>query len=76
MPGAVYDLAGAIGAPRSLAAIGMSERDLDEAAGLIVEAAPHNPRPVTQAAMRSLLADAFAGRRPTQTSRAERPVTA
>jgi maleylacetate reductase len=76
VPGAVYDLAVAIGAARSLAAIGMAEADLDEAAGLIVEATPHNPRPVTEAAMRSLLADAFAGRRPAQVSPLERAVTA
>jgi maleylacetate reductase len=75
VPRAVYDLARAIGAPRSLAAIGMAESDLDEAARLIVEAAPRNPRPVTEEAMRSLLADAFAGRRPALAAQAEQALT-
>lgn len=37
---------------------------LDEAADLIVEAIPGNPKPVDVPAIRALLADAFEGRRP------------
>jgi maleylacetate reductase len=62
--GAIYDLGRAIGAPADLAAIGMPADRLDEAAELIVEAARSGPIPVTTAAARALLADAYAGRRP------------
>ncbi|HUG49073.1 MAG TPA: maleylacetate reductase [Candidatus Limnocylindria bacterium] len=71
VPGAVYELAHAIGAPTSLAAIGMAYEDLDEAADLIVAAAPTNPRPVTRPAIRALLQDAFDGNRPVAISNAE-----
>jgi alcohol dehydrogenase class IV len=64
VPGAVFDLARSIGAPRSLAEIGMPAERLDEAARLIVEAVTTNPRPVDEPAMRTLLEDAFEGRRP------------
>jgi alcohol dehydrogenase class IV len=63
VPAAVFDLAVTIGAPTALAAIGMRADRLDEAARLIVEAVPSNPRPVDEAAIRGLLADAFEGRR-------------
>ena len=64
VPAAVYDLAVSLGAPTSLAAIGMREADLDAATRLIVAAAPRNPRPVTEPAIRALLMEAFRGRRP------------
>jgi alcohol dehydrogenase class IV len=63
VPAAVFDLAVTIEAPTSLAAIGMPADRLDEAARLIVEAVPGNPRPVDEAAVRGLLADAYEGRR-------------
>ena len=63
VPAAIYDLAVDIGAPTSLAAIGMPAERLDEAARLIVEAVPANPRPIDEPAIRGLLADAFEGRR-------------
>jgi alcohol dehydrogenase class IV len=72
VPSAVFDLATSIGAPTSLSAIGMSASDLDQAARLVAEAAPRNPRPVTQPQMRSLLADAFEGRRPSLGATVER----
>jgi maleylacetate reductase len=62
--GAIYDLGRAVGAPADLASIGMPGDRLDEAAELIVEAARGASIPVTAAAMRALLADAYAGRRP------------
>ncbi len=61
VPGAVFDLARMIGAPRSLAEIGMPMDRLDEAARLIVEAVPNNPRPVDEPAIRSLLVEAYRG---------------
>jgi maleylacetate reductase len=64
VPGAVFDLTVAIGAPTSLEAIGMRESDIPEAARRIAEAAPRNPRPVTEPEMRTLLTNAYHGRRP------------
>jgi maleylacetate reductase len=64
VPGAVYDLARAMGAPASLAAIGMPEDGIAEAARQIAAARPRNPRPVTEDAMLAVLRDAWAGRRP------------
>jgi alcohol dehydrogenase class IV len=63
VPAAVFDLAVAIDAPTSLASIGMPADQLDEAARLIVEAVPGNPRPVDEPSVRGLLADAYEGRR-------------
>jgi alcohol dehydrogenase class IV len=61
----LYDLAEKIGAPTALKDIGMKEEDIDEAVGLILEAAPEdNPRPVDEAGVRGILEDAYAGRRP------------
>ncbi|MCY1220280.1 Maleylacetate reductase [compost metagenome] len=63
-PGGVHDLALRHGAPTSLAELGMTPADLDRAAD-IASANPYwNPRPVTRAALRELLQDAFDGRRP------------
>lgn len=64
VPGAVYDLATAIGAPTSLQQVGMPADRLDEAAGLIAAAVPNYILPVTRQVMRQLLGDAFSGRRP------------
>ena len=76
VPAAVFDLAVRIGAPTSLAAIGMDADDLDEAARLIVEAIPRNPQPVTFPTIRALLDDAFEGRRPSLDRTAKRTVPA
>jgi maleylacetate reductase len=61
---ALHDLAASVGAPLSLALLGLRERDLDRAAELAVHSPYDNPRPVERAGIRALLADAFHGRRP------------
>jgi maleylacetate reductase len=61
---ALYDLARALGAPSSLRALGMKEESLDEAAHLATQNPYYNPRPIEPAAIRRLLDDAWAGRRP------------
>jgi alcohol dehydrogenase class IV len=60
----LYDLAKSLGAPVSLQALGMTRDQLDRAADLAVQNAYYNPRPVTRDGIRSLLEDAFIGRRP------------
>jgi len=60
----LYDLAGAVGAERSLAALGMPADGLDRAADLAVANPYWNPRPLERAAIRDLLARAFAGAPP------------
>jgi maleylacetate reductase len=60
----LYDLAHGLGAPISLAAIGMAETDLDRAAELACANPYPNPRPITRPAIRALLEDAFYGRPP------------
>jgi len=60
----LYDLAGAVGAARSLAAIGMPADGLDRAADLAVANPYWNPRPLDRAAIRDLLQRAFTGARP------------
>lgn len=61
----LYDLVEEIGAPRALKDIGMNRADLDEAVGLVLEAAPEdNPRPVHEAGIRAVLEGAYEGRRP------------
>jgi len=61
---ALYELAGAVGAPRSLAELGMPEGGIDRAADLAVQNPYWNPRPLERTALRELLARAFAGARP------------
>lgn len=63
-PGGLYDLAQRLGTPLALKDIGMKEEDLDRAARLVTESPYYNPRPVEYVAVRKLLADAYAGRRP------------
>lgn len=67
---ALFDLAVRLGAPTSLAELGMHEKDLDRVAELSVEEPMWNPRPVEVSDVRAILEDAFHGRRP---SRAARP---
>jgi alcohol dehydrogenase class IV len=64
----LFDLALSIGAPTSLAALGMREGDLAEAARLSADPPPWNPRPVEVDDVVSLLDDAFHGRRPAPAS--------
>jgi len=60
----LYDLASDIGAPLSLASLGMKLEDLDRAADLATQNPYYNPRPVTREGVRQLLDDAYRGRRP------------
>ncbi len=60
----LFDLVRQLGLPLSLRDLGMRETDLDLAAELATRAAYANPRPVTRAAIRLLLDDAFFGRAP------------
>jgi maleylacetate reductase len=62
----LFDLAGELGAPRSLREIGMPENGLDEAADIAVMPPYWNPRPIERTSIRALLQDAYEGRRPDQ----------
>jgi maleylacetate reductase len=53
-----------MGAPVSLAALGMKESDLDRAAEHAVQNPYYNPRTVTREGIRGVLEDAFRGVRP------------
>jgi maleylacetate reductase len=61
----LWELGRRLGAPPSLAAIGLRAADLDRAVALATGAPYPNPRPVTPGAVRRLLADALAGGPPT-----------
>jgi alcohol dehydrogenase class IV len=71
--GGLYDLAVRIGAPRSLAAIGMPESGLDRAADLAVTNPYWNPRPIERPGIRQLLQDAYEGRLPQNNNQEEIP---
>jgi len=62
--GGLHDLAAAVGAPRSLAELGLPADGLDRAADLAVQNPYANPRPLERAAIRALLERAFTGARP------------
>jgi alcohol dehydrogenase class IV len=70
--GGLHDLAVAIDAPTSLAELGMAEERLGEAARLIAESPPWNPRPVRVDEIEALLRDAFRGGRPAPVDRGSR----
>ncbi len=61
----LYDLEQSLGAPLALKDIGMPGAELDRAADLACASPYWNPRPIERAAIRKLLDDAYAGRRPT-----------
>lgn len=63
-PRGLFELAARCGAPTSLAAIGMPADGLDRVAELAVTTPYPNPRPLEQAALRSLLQRAFDGQTP------------
>jgi maleylacetate reductase len=63
-PLALWELGRKVGAPASLAALGMKENDLDRAADLATKNPYANPRPVDRAGVRALLQDAFVGHAP------------
>lgn len=60
----LFELAKGLGAPTSLAAIGMQAGDIDKAADLAVRNPYWNPRPIDRAGIRALIDDAFHGRPP------------
>src|SRR5262249_1038847 len=62
--GALFELSGELSAKRSLRELGMGESDIDTAADLAVHSPYWNPRPIERAAIRSLIAQAWAGRPP------------
>lgn len=62
--GGLWDFAKAIGAPLSLKEFGLTEADLDRAASIAVENPYWNPRPIDRGSIRTLLQDAWEGRRP------------
>lgn len=61
---ALFDLTVALGAPTSLAGLGVPESTLDEIAARAIAETTANPRPLDLAGVRALLDDAFHGRRP------------
>ncbi|HCV72628.1 maleylacetate reductase [Agrobacterium tumefaciens] len=60
----LYDFAARLGAPASLAALGVGEEDLDAMAELATANPYWCPRPVEKTAIRALLQRAFEGARP------------
>jgi len=61
---ALYDLARAHGAPYSLRALGLAEVDIDRAAQLAIANPYWNPRPIEREGIRTLLQNAWEGKRP------------
>jgi maleylacetate reductase len=62
--GALHELAGRLGAPRSLQELGMQESSIDDAARRALANPYWNPRPLEFEAIRSLIARAWAGQAP------------
>lgn len=62
--GGLYELARALGAKLALNAIGMPREGIDQAADLAVKNPYWNPRPLDRAAIRDLIARAWAGEPP------------
>ncbi|MCB8881498.1 maleylacetate reductase [Acidisoma cellulosilytica] len=60
----LYDLSRRLGAPLSLAEIGMREADIEQAVTQAAARPYPNPRPLETAALRRLLQNAFAGKPP------------
>ncbi|MEV4349927.1 maleylacetate reductase and hydroxyquinol 1,2-dioxygenase domain-containing protein [Actinoplanes sp. NPDC049596] len=63
-PAGVFDLAARLGAPTSLAALGLSDKDLADAAAKATAQPYPNPRTVTKDGVATLLAEAWRGARP------------
>lgn len=66
---ALYDFAGALGAPRSLRQLGMPEAGIGEAVERIRAHAGWNPRPLDLAGIEQLVRNAFEGRSPVEAAR-------
>ncbi|MFD8232165.1 maleylacetate reductase [Streptomyces sp. NPDC059696] len=71
VPRALWDLAGRLGAPRSLAELGLARADLTPAATRVAGEPYANPREVTAEGVRSVLLAAFEGVPPDSGSRTE-----
>lgn len=63
--GGLWDFARATGAPLALRDLGLTEADLDKAAGIATENPYWNPRPIEPTSIRALLQQAWEGTRPT-----------
>ncbi|POX51968.1 maleylacetate reductase [Streptomyces sp. Ru72] len=61
---ALWELGGRLGAPRSLAELGLAEPDVTAAAAQVTAQPYANPRPVTADGVRGVLRAAYEGRRP------------
>ena len=61
---ALFDLNGAIGAPRSLKELGMPESGIEQVVSLATKNPFYNPAPVTADGIRRLIRNAWEGRRP------------
>jgi alcohol dehydrogenase class IV len=64
VPGALYDLNRAIGAPRALRELGMPEDGIDRCVELALANPYWNPRPLERAALHGLLTRAYLGEAP------------
>jgi maleylacetate reductase len=62
----LWDLEGALGAPRSLSELGMLEEDIERIADEVMNHSYSNPRPITLEAVTSILRAACAGEAPTE----------
>lgn len=60
----LWELTEELGAPRSLAELGMLEEDIERIAEEVTSYSYGNPRPIDLAAVRGILRDAWAGTRP------------
>lgn len=61
---AIYDLARKLGAPTSLRELGMPEEGIDQATEVAMKNPYWNPRPLTKAGIREVIAAAWLGERP------------
>lgn len=61
---ALWELAGALGAPRTLAELGMRAEDIDRIAEEVTGYAYGNPRPISLDSVKGLLRDALEGKTP------------
>jgi maleylacetate reductase len=62
--GGLWDFSQSIGAPMALRDLGLTEADLDKAAGIATENPYWNPRPIDKPSIRALLQQAWEGLRP------------
>jgi maleylacetate reductase len=72
----LWDLAGRLGAPRSLRELGMSEADIPRIVEQAVASPYANPRPVTSDGVAALLRAAWSGEAPAALTTSGEPVSA